>query len=138
MEATRRLRIPFSNITMHCIDHWKGIEGGATDIKNPYEIFMDNVKKADIDDVIKINNIDSNEGHKLYDDGFFDMVFVDGDHSLKGVINDIKNYLPKVKKGGILAGHDAGEKFVRKGLDECFEKDRYRFDMNQNIWIVQL
>jgi predicted O-methyltransferase YrrM len=41
-------------------------------------------------------------------DGDFDFVFIDGDHSIKGVLSDLDNYAPKVRKGGIVAGHDIG------------------------------
>lgn len=36
----------------------------------------------------------------------FDLVFIDGDHSKKGVTRDIEAWWPRVKPGGILAGHD--------------------------------
>lgn len=37
---------------------------------------------------------------------FFDFLFIDGDHSYKGVEQDFKDYSPFVKKGGIIAFHD--------------------------------
>jgi len=40
------------------------------------------------------------------EDGFYDFVFIDADHSMKAVLNDLDHYYPKVKKGGIIAGHD--------------------------------
>ena len=35
-----------------------------------------------------------------------DFVWIDGDHNSDQVIKDIKNYYPKVRKGGIFGGHD--------------------------------
>jgi hypothetical protein len=35
-----------------------------------------------------------------------DYCYIDGDHSLEGIYTDIKAWLPKVRVGGILAGHD--------------------------------
>lgn len=35
-----------------------------------------------------------------------DFVFVDGDHSYTSVLSDLKNYVPKIKSGGLLTGHD--------------------------------
>lgn len=41
-----------------------------------------------------------------YDDGFFDFIYVDARHDFKGVYADIEAYWPKLKVGGIMAGHD--------------------------------
>ena len=35
-----------------------------------------------------------------------DLVFVDGNHEYKYVLEDLKNYFPKIEKGGILMGDD--------------------------------
>lgn len=45
-------------------------------------------------------------GAKLFADGSLDWVFLDGDHDYPAVLDDIKAWLPKVKTGGVLAGHD--------------------------------
>jgi predicted O-methyltransferase YrrM len=39
-------------------------------------------------------------------DGSLDMVYIDGDHTVAGCYKDIVAYYPKVRKGGIIAGHD--------------------------------
>lgn len=35
-----------------------------------------------------------------------DFIFIDGDHSYEGVKCDLDNYVPKLKSGGLLTGHD--------------------------------
>lgn len=42
----------------------------------------------------------------MYTDGSLDFVFIDADHSYAAVAADIDAWLPKVRKGGIIAGHD--------------------------------
>jgi hypothetical protein len=42
----------------------------------------------------------------LFGDASLDVVFLDGDHSEPAVRLDIPTWLPKVRPGGILAGHD--------------------------------
>ena len=37
----------------------------------------------------------------------FNFIFIDGDHSYKGVRQDFEKYSPLVEKGGIIAFHDA-------------------------------
>jgi hypothetical protein len=39
-------------------------------------------------------------------DGWLDIVFLDGDHRYEAITADIRAWLPKVKKGGVLCGHD--------------------------------
>lgn len=39
-------------------------------------------------------------------DGFFDFVYIDGNHQFDYVVNDIIEWTKKVKKGGIVSGHD--------------------------------
>lgn len=36
----------------------------------------------------------------------FDFIYIDGLHTYEGVKNDIINYLPLVKDGGVIGGHD--------------------------------
>jgi len=42
----------------------------------------------------------------LYEDGSLDFVWIDGDHSEEAVRADINAWLPKVRNGGWLGGHD--------------------------------
>ena len=42
----------------------------------------------------------------LFPDGTLDFVYIDANHTYEAVLNDIALWYPKVKSGGILAGHD--------------------------------
>ncbi|MEE8312808.1 MAG: class I SAM-dependent methyltransferase [Myxococcota bacterium] len=41
-------------------------------------------------------------------DETFDLVFVDADHSEESVLCDLQAWVPKVKRGGLITGHDYG------------------------------
>lgn len=41
-----------------------------------------------------------------FDDGNFDFVFIDADHTYAGISADIEAWWPKVRQGGMLLGHD--------------------------------
>ena len=43
---------------------------------------------------------------KAFTDNIFDMIYVDADHSYKGVLNDLINAYHKIKNGGYIMGHD--------------------------------
>jgi len=55
---------------------------------------------------LRVMKLPSLEAAPLFKDGYFDLVFIDGDHSYDAVIADIKAWIPKVRNGGILCGHD--------------------------------
>ena len=63
----------------------------------------------------------SEEAHKDYQDGFFDYIYIDADHDYGSVKNDMNVWWPKVKKGGILAGHDISMTGVKKALFEFMD-----------------
>lgn len=68
------------------------------------------------------------EAAKLYEDGSFDFVFIDADHSYEAVRADIAAWAPKVRVGGWLGGHDYHpRKFpgVVKVVDGAFGKDAH-------------
>ncbi len=42
----------------------------------------------------------------LFENGYFDFVYLDADHRYQSVANDISAWWPKVRRGGVIAGHD--------------------------------
>lgn len=54
----------------------------------------------------KIMRMTSFEAADKFQNGELDFVYIDGDHSHQAVFSDILRWYPKVKKGGILSGHD--------------------------------
>ena len=48
----------------------------------------------------------SEDWAEKFEDEFFDYLYLDADHSKKSVLADLKSWYPKVKNGGIIAGHD--------------------------------
>ncbi len=58
-------------------------------------------------------------------DNSVDLLFIDGPHNYSNVSRDLCNYWPKVKLGGILAGHDYENRFpgVAQAVQEFFGED---------------
>ena len=55
---------------------------------------------------VKIIKDFSSEAVKMFPDEHFDFVYIDANHTWKGITNDIHDWWPKVKIGGYLCGHD--------------------------------
>lgn len=55
---------------------------------------------------VSIIRADCNIAVKYMTDNYFDFIYIDANHSYKAVLNDIIKWYPKVRRGGILAGHD--------------------------------
>lgn len=89
-----------------------------------YEEAMQNLKP-----ILDLNIVNLIKGHSQdvfskYADETLDFCFIDGSHEYEDVKKDIQAYLPKVKKGGILAGHDYDALWsgVIKAVDELLGK----------------
>ena len=73
--------------------------------KNRYETTL--AKFSNNSRVKKIKEF-SIEAAKMFDDYYFDFIYIDGDHSYEAVINDLHAYYPKLKNFGVLCGDDYG------------------------------
>lgn len=82
---------------------------------------------------------DSREAAQSIPDGSLDFVFIDADHSYEGCRADILAWLPKVKPGGVVSGHDYENtdypKFgVKRAVDELFQE----VELGENFtWCVR-
>lgn len=72
---------------------------------------------------------------KRIEDGALDFVFIDGDHSYESTLEDIRNYWPKVKKGGVFAGHDINLTSVDAAVKEFFKETPVKIVEN-NAWFL--
>ncbi len=79
------------------------------------------------------------------EDGYFDWIYIDGDHSYEGVMTDLELGQQKVRPGGILAGDDlywgAADRMPVKRALEDFVRER-NLASGLEIWgsqfVVQL
>ncbi len=67
----------------------------------------------------------------------FDLVFLDANHYYQAVVDDIMAWLPRIRKGGILSGHDYGAPAhpgVKQAVDELLEG--ITVERRSSIWWV--
>ena len=73
----------------------------------------------------------------LFKNQSLDFVFIDASHSYIDVKNDILAWKPKIKKNGILAGHDYRSSWpeVIRAVDELLKNDFYTTEF---CWVHEI
>jgi len=92
------------DIEFYCVDPWDKTDDRLHLFPTLYQTFIDNMKP--VEQYYFPLKITSEEASKKFKDKSLDFVFLDGSHEYEDVKSDILSWLPKVKSGGILAGHD--------------------------------
>jgi hypothetical protein len=93
------------------VDQWKHIDGYNDPMNGPDAEHEERYSQAmrvanDHDGRVLVMRMDSVAAAATFEDKSLDFVYIDGDHSFEGAVRDIQAWGPKVKPGGILAGHD--------------------------------
>lgn len=113
------------NVKLYGIDNWER--------KDSYET-MRNVMKNYIRRgqfiIVKSNSIDA-----AFDfaDESLDFVYIDADHSFDAVVQDLIKWSGKVRKGGIVSGHDYFKRYRRHVMNAV---NAYVYAHNIKKWYV--
>jgi hypothetical protein len=98
-----------SNPRLHltCIDPWKSYSDykdiqSQKELDKNYETTKQRLKKYDME-IIRTTSMEAVKGFK---DESLDFIYIDGNHEFNYVVEDLENWQKKVKKGGIISGHD--------------------------------
>jgi hypothetical protein len=117
--------------TVVAVDAFSGVEGtlGAFNEETLTE-FEQNVSGLPITAL----RADTVAGAARFTDGFFQIVFIDADHSYDAVRRDIHAWAPKVAFPGVLCGHDFGAwDSVTRGVKELFGDHVFRWE---SVWFT--
>lgn len=119
---------------LFCVDNFKGGENlfnignfGAKNILEMHLIYYDLYK------YVEIIEADSHIPVNKFPDDYFRIIFIDANHGFDYVKRDIETYLPKLKSGGIMLGHDYGHSSVKDAVQVCLPK---HLSYN-NIWYYE-
>jgi predicted O-methyltransferase YrrM len=139
VEATKRYR--WDNIKFHFIDN-------CVAIPDQYNAILQNLEPIHLAPHLIFNLIplESVKASELFLNNSIDFCFLDAGHGYDDVTSDIKAWLPKVKAGGILAGHDYSPDYqengiyiyrdnVIKAVDDYFGKDN--IEILNHSWVYR-
>jgi predicted O-methyltransferase YrrM len=130
------------NIEFYSVDTWEGSPEHVNDplLQNDglWKSFLENTKS--VSSYIKPLRMTSVEASKQFEDNSLDFIFIDGAHGYEYVKEDIEHWFPKLKKDGIIAGHDynAGWEGVNKAVDEWATANNFQVKAAEYCWLVDM
>ena len=78
----------------------------------------------------------------MFDDEYFDFVYIDGDHSYEAVIKDLDSWYPKLKEYGVMCGDDYG-RYSGQGVVKAVYEFAYKhklvvtYGTDRQFWFVK-
>jgi predicted O-methyltransferase YrrM len=116
---------------LYCVDPWEDYQD-YPEYKNEqgknYSIFLTNVMNSGDKSKINIHRGYSNREVPKFEDEFFDIIYIDGNHEPDYVLEDAVLSIRKLKKEGIMIFDDygwGGTDLTKRGVD-AFLKGYYK------------
>lgn len=122
-------------IELHLIDAWKN-NPNKTRTAQEWDNRFNNVKNIfKVYNYITVHRLDSADSANLFQDNYFDWVYIDACHTYEAVQKDIAAWYPKIKPGGFLCGHDYGDtpRTIRLGFGVTKAVDEFCSQNNLQI-----
>ena len=85
-----------------------------------YPAFQHNMRDCGVADIVKPLRMLSVEAAKQFADESLDFLFIDASHDYESVRADLHAWLPKIKAGGTVAGHDTDFPGVLDAVRDVF------------------
>jgi len=121
---------------LYLIDIWDDYKDSDSRYKNKenYNIVLNKFKR---DKKVEIVKGFSKKGSERIENNSLDFVYIDGNHKYKYVYNDMVCWYPKIREGGILAGHDVFNFIdVFKAVKDYCSKNRIVFKIELPDWYL--
>jgi hypothetical protein len=110
-----------------------------------YEIFIDNIENSGVKNKIIINRGYSNIEIPKFQDDFFDIIYIDGNHEPEYVLEDAVLSFRKLKKNGMMIFDDygwGGPDLTQRGIDGFLsgyhKRIEYLGESNTQVFIKKL
>ena len=100
------------------LERYKQVTGGTTEehFKAYYDkTYNEVVKRFKQMEHVHVHRSSSDDWFAKQENNYFDWIYLDGDHSYEGVLNDLNSSRRVVKDGGIILGDDYAWPFQKHG-----------------------
>ena len=130
------------NIKFDAIDTMRGSavqqEGGGSDDRMVIDYgtfareYMQNI--TPVKHIVRTLVMESKQAVDFYNDESIDFMFIDASHEYEDIKEDLTIWYPKIKKGGMFAGHDVGMLGVQEALKDVF----HDYDiLADDCWVIR-
>jgi predicted O-methyltransferase YrrM len=103
-----------------------------------YNFVVNRLNEVGCNHFVELIKSDSCAAASLFENESLDFVFIDGNHWYDYVNKDIEAWLPKIKKGGIISGHDYQAAGVSTAVGETFGDSAKVFKESRSCWYVDI
>lgn len=122
-----------NNTEIYCIDPWFNYNGYDEHITNQpsnYSLFLGNISKLTPNDINKIYIYRGLSGDIVptFQNESFDIIFIDGNHTRRYVLEDSIICLNKIKKGGWIIFDDTHAPEVNEAVQSFLKINSQYFD----------
>jgi hypothetical protein len=112
------------DIKFYCVDKWESVWDTFHSNMLPLEKYYTPLRTSSV------------EGAANFADESLDFVFIDASHEYEDVKNDIIAWMPKVRPGGIIAGHDYhADQAYHPGVYKAVHELIDTFTVSEMCWI---
>jgi len=94
------------NLKLYMVDPYMDYNGGQRVYGEKNRIYLEEMMQRMSGKNYEFLKMKSHHACKYIPDESLDFIYIDGNHKYDYVMMDLINWTPKVKKGGILSGHD--------------------------------
>lgn len=120
------------NLKLKMVDPWTRFSRRHSQQRMEY--FMERAKKKTIGFDVELIRKGSLEAVKDVPDNYLDFVYIDQMHEFDPVMMDLIQWNPKVKRGGIISGHDYSNVYYQFGVIHAV--NAYTYAHNIHHWYV--
>lgn len=134
-----------SKVKLDLIDTWEGSvehqKGAECEVKEVvegtlFEVFKENMKP--VEGQYNAIRMKSTDAAALYANESIDFLMIDGAHEFDSVVADIRAFLPKMKKGGIMCGDDCWPGAdPRRAAEQELSKYNVQFPNNHFYAVIE-
>lgn len=130
-----------SGMTIYGIDPWLDYDGyvygwNQKKLDERYEKTLERLKPYPNAHIIRETSM---EAVKQFGDNSLDFVYIDANHRFKYIAEDLCEWSPKIKKGGVICGHDYApfkHRFLGGGCQVKEVVDAFAKSFDLNFWVL--